>query len=86
MVWLFPLGNRKRILLKGYAHFPIPSAMLVYFYQMQNTWNTETLGLNCKNIVVWLQGSLLYNEYIVYNVDQIKMRYALHVSFNPKRR
>ncbi|GJN05298.1 hypothetical protein PR202_ga22916 [Eleusine coracana subsp. coracana] len=35
---------------------------------------------------MWLQGSLLYNEYIVYNVDQIKMRYALHVSFKPKRR
>ncbi|XP_078168947.1 poly(ADP-ribose) polymerase isoform X2 [Carex rostrata] len=27
-------------------------------------------------------GSLLYNEYIVYNVDQIKMRYLLHVDFN----
>lgn len=31
------------------------------------------------------RGSLLYNEYIVYNVDQIRMRYVLHVSFNFKR-
>ena len=35
---------------------------------------------------LWLQGSLLYNEYIVYNIDQIRMRYVLHVSFNFKRR
>ncbi|XP_062210305.1 poly [ADP-ribose] polymerase 2-A-like [Phragmites australis] len=32
------------------------------------------------------KGSLLYNEYIVYNVDQIRMRYVLHVSFSFKRR
>nr|CAB3473102.1 unnamed protein product [Digitaria exilis] len=32
------------------------------------------------------RGSLLYNEYIVYNVDQIRMRYVLHVTFNFKRR
>ncbi|KAM0878797.1 hypothetical protein ACQ4PT_034651 [Festuca glaucescens] len=32
------------------------------------------------------RGSLLYNEYIVYNIDQIRMRYVLHVSFNFKRR
>nr|CAB3477137.1 unnamed protein product [Digitaria exilis] len=32
------------------------------------------------------RGSLLYNEYIVYNVDQIRMRYVLHVNFNFKRR
>ncbi|KAK3164340.1 hypothetical protein QOZ80_1AG0016250 [Eleusine coracana subsp. coracana] len=31
------------------------------------------------------RGSLLYNEYIVYNVDQIRMRYVLHVNFNFKR-
>ncbi|KAK6120189.1 hypothetical protein DH2020_046095 [Rehmannia glutinosa] len=30
-------------------------------------------------------GSLLYNEYIVYNVEQIRMRYVVHVNFNPKR-
>jgi hypothetical protein len=41
---------------------------------------------NILNIVAWLQGSLLYNEYIVYNVEQIRMRYVLHVSFNFKRR
>uniref|UniRef100_A0A0D9V0P4 Poly [ADP-ribose] polymerase n=1 Tax=Leersia perrieri TaxID=77586 RepID=A0A0D9V0P4_9ORYZ len=32
------------------------------------------------------RGSLLYNEYIVYNIDQIRMRYVLHVSFNFKKR
>lgn len=32
------------------------------------------------------RGGLLYNEYIVYNVDQIRMRYVLHVNFNFKRR
>ncbi|WOL12197.1 hypothetical protein Cni_G20962 [Canna indica] len=31
-----------------------------------------------------LQCSLLYNEYIVYNVEQIQMRYVLHVTFNFK--
>ncbi|GER24726.1 poly [ADP-ribose] polymerase family protein [Striga asiatica] len=29
-------------------------------------------------------GALLYNEYIVYNVDQIRMRYVVHVKFNFK--
>ncbi|OIW12972.1 hypothetical protein TanjilG_15421 [Lupinus angustifolius] len=28
------------------------------------------------------KGSLLYNEYIVYNVEQIRMRYVVHVNFN----
>ncbi|KAB1202320.1 Poly [ADP-ribose] polymerase 2 [Morella rubra] len=28
------------------------------------------------------QGCLLYNEYIVYNVDQIRMRYLIQVNFN----
>ncbi|GMH03906.1 hypothetical protein Nepgr_005745 [Nepenthes gracilis] len=31
------------------------------------------------------KGSLLYNEYIVYSVDQIKMRYIIQVNFNFKR-
>ncbi|XP_022953703.1 poly [ADP-ribose] polymerase 2-like [Cucurbita moschata] len=31
------------------------------------------------------KGALLYNEYIVYNVDQIRMRYVLQVTFNFKR-
>lgn len=30
------------------------------------------------------KGSLLYNEYIVYNVEQIRMRYLVHVNFNFK--
>ncbi|KAL2323662.1 hypothetical protein Fmac_028041 [Flemingia macrophylla] len=29
-----------------------------------------------------IKGDLLYNEYIVYNVDQIRMRYVVHVNFN----
>lgn len=33
-----------------------------------------------------LQGDLLYNEYIVYNVEQIRMRYVIHVNFNFKTR
>ncbi|KAF6173587.1 hypothetical protein GIB67_022946 [Kingdonia uniflora] len=32
-----------------------------------------------------LKTSLLYNEYIVYNVDQIRMRYIVQVNFNFKR-
>ncbi|CAO2173740.1 unnamed protein product [Urochloa humidicola] len=32
------------------------------------------------------RGCLLHNEYIVYDVDQIRMRYALHVKFNFRRR
>ncbi|KAJ7977582.1 Poly [ADP-ribose] polymerase [Quillaja saponaria] len=31
------------------------------------------------------KGSLLYNEYIVYNVDQIRMRYIVNVNFNYKQ-
>ncbi|KAK4418123.1 Poly [ADP-ribose] polymerase 2 [Sesamum alatum] len=31
------------------------------------------------------KGSLLYNEYIVYNVEQIRMRYLVQVNFNYKR-
>ncbi|CBI36874.3 unnamed protein product, partial [Vitis vinifera] len=31
------------------------------------------------------KGGLLYNEYIVYNVDQIRMRYVVQVTFNFKR-
>ncbi|KAM1001744.1 hypothetical protein FF1_008223 [Malus domestica] len=30
------------------------------------------------------KGSLLYNEYIVYNVEQIRMRYVVKVKFNFK--
>ncbi|KAL5701309.1 NAD(+) ADP-ribosyltransferase [Ranunculus cassubicifolius] len=30
-------------------------------------------------------GGLLYNEFIVYNVDQIRMRYVIQVNFNFKR-
>lgn len=30
------------------------------------------------------QGGLLYNEYIVYNADQIRMRYVIQVNFNYK--
>ncbi|KAM3687873.1 hypothetical protein ACJW31_10G107300 [Castanea mollissima] len=30
------------------------------------------------------KGDLLYNEYIVYNVDQIRMRYIIQVNFNFK--
>ncbi|KAL8548706.1 hypothetical protein ACS0TY_007826 [Phlomoides rotata] len=30
------------------------------------------------------KGSLLYNEFIVYNVEQIRMRYLVHVNFNFK--
>lgn len=29
-----------------------------------------------------IKGDLLYNEYIVYNVEQIRMRYVVHVNFN----
>ncbi|XP_021763201.1 poly [ADP-ribose] polymerase 2-like [Chenopodium quinoa] len=32
-----------------------------------------------------IKGSLLYNEYIVYNVDQIRMRYVIQVKFNHNR-
>ncbi|KAI3679926.1 hypothetical protein L2E82_50906 [Cichorium intybus] len=31
------------------------------------------------------KASLLYNEYIAYNVDQIRMRYVVHVNFNFKK-
>ncbi|KAG5514214.1 hypothetical protein RHGRI_035572 [Rhododendron griersonianum] len=34
---------------------------------------------------VGTKGALLYNEYIVYNVDQIRMRYLVQVDFNFRR-
>ncbi|TKY52511.1 Poly of ADP-ribose polymerase 2 [Spatholobus suberectus] len=33
-----------------------------------------------------IKGDLLYNEYIVYNVEQIRMRYVVHVNFNFRTR
>lgn len=36
------------------------------------------VSANAKNT------SLLYNEYIVYNTDQIKMKYLLRVDFQYK--
>ncbi|KOM54401.1 hypothetical protein LR48_Vigan10g029300 [Vigna angularis] len=33
-----------------------------------------------------LKSELLYNEYVVYNVEQIRMRYIVHVNFNFKNR
>jgi poly [ADP-ribose] polymerase len=53
-------------------------------FQMRVPCGAQTLYLR-NNTVVWLQACLRYNDYIVYNVDQIKMRYALHVTFNFKR-
>lgn len=41
--------------------------------------------LNLISFMFFLQGDLLYNEYIVYNVDQIRMRYVVQVNFNFKR-
>ncbi|KAJ1402366.1 WGR domain [Sesbania bispinosa] len=42
------------------------------------------LGKPTKNLGI--KGALLYNEYIVYNVEQIRMRYIVHVNFNFKTR
>ncbi|WJX19918.1 Poly [ADP-ribose] polymerase 2 [Trifolium repens] len=33
-----------------------------------------------------IKGSLWHNEYIVYNVEQIKMRYVVNVKFNFRTR
>ncbi|XP_027363391.1 poly [ADP-ribose] polymerase 2 [Abrus precatorius] len=43
------------------------------------------LGKPKKNLGI-MGGDLLYNEYIVYNVEQIRMRYIVHVNFNFKNR
>ncbi|WVY95859.1 hypothetical protein V8G54_028010 [Vigna mungo] len=42
------------------------------------------LGKPEKNLC--LKSELLYNEYVVYNVEQIRMRYIVHVNFNFKNR
>ena len=44
---------------------------------------------NLFKVIMWfaivaLQCSLMYNEYIVYNPAQIRMRYLLQVRFNYK--
>ncbi|CAI8603764.1 unnamed protein product [Vicia faba] len=45
---------------------------------------TVPLGKPKKNSGI--KGDLLYNEYIVYNVEQIRMRYVVNVKFNFRRR
>lgn len=39
------------------------------------------LSIQGDVLLFLLQGHLLYNEYIVYNVDQIRMRYVVQVNF-----
>lgn len=85
MVWLSPLGNLNRNLPKGYVGFCSELPQLHCFFKCKSHMLLKDFA-NILNIVAWLQGSLLYNEYIVYNVEQIRMRYVLHVSFNFKRR
>jgi poly [ADP-ribose] polymerase len=41
------------------------------------------LGVGKKNETI--RTSLLYNEYIVYRIEQIKLKYLLRVKFNYKK-
>lgn len=55
---------------------------VTFFLHKHQTF--ETKG-KCYHELKWIihlfQGSLLYNEYIVYNVEQIRMRYIVQVNF-----
>ena len=78
-----PLGKPKQEPSKRVCTFPCCIYMVIIYFQMQIPYGKHR---NCENTALWLQGDLLYNEYIVYNVDQIRMRYVLIVNFNFKRR
>ena len=56
-----------RLMLSGIDR--ILSPQMLRCFPLINTWS-------------WLQASLQYNEYIVYNPAQIRMRYLLQVHFN----
>lgn len=68
--------------------FSMSSPLLGLFCLLDNIYAGHLIRmLNCSYICTFkcfLQGDLLYNEYIVYNVDQIRMRYVIQVNFNFK--
>ena len=91
MVSSFPWENQNRVSVARYGslfsnlqiRFPclVPKQISCFFHILIDYCYNSDLN-NC----FWFscQGALLYNEYIVYNVDQIRMRYLLQVNFHFK--
>lgn len=58
------------------------------FASIQSVLDTKKVIVPCGELVplrdeaTRKQCTLNYNEYIVYNVNQILMRYALHIKFD----
>ncbi|XP_052161977.1 poly [ADP-ribose] polymerase 2-A [Oryza glaberrima] len=89
------LGEMNELLNADYDANNLPKGKLSTKGVGQTEPNTAESKITDDGVVVPLgkpkaepskRGSLLYNEFIVYNVDQIRMRYVLHVSFNFKKR
>ncbi|KAK1664754.1 hypothetical protein QYE76_052913 [Lolium multiflorum] len=89
------LGDMNELLTADYNANELPKGKLSTKGVGQMAPNIAESKITDDGVVVPLgkpkeepskRGSLLYNEYIVYNIDQIRMRYVLHVSFNFKRR
>ncbi|KAM0850930.1 hypothetical protein ACQ4PT_052762 [Festuca glaucescens] len=89
------LGDMNELLTADYNANDLPKGKLSTKGVGQMAPNIAESKITDDGVVVPLgkpkeepskRGSLLYNEYIVYNIDQIRMRYVLHVSFNFKRR
>ncbi|CAM0881176.1 unnamed protein product [Alopecurus aequalis] len=89
------LGDMNELLVADYNANNLPKGKLSTKGIGQMAPNIAESKITDDGVVVPLgkpkeepskRGSLLYNEYIVYNIDQIRMRYVLHVSFNFKRR
>lgn len=88
------LGDMNELLVADYNANNLPKGKLSTKGVGQMAPNIAESKVTDDGVVVPLgkpkeepskRGSLLYNEYIVYNIDQIRMRYVLHVSFNFKR-
>lgn len=79
MVLLSPLGSQKSKWALRYKLF------LDSFFVDYSTFSSIMFKL-IDLLLIYLQGCLLYNEYIVYNVEQIRMRYVVQVNFDFKRK
>lgn len=79
---LFPLGSPKRIQALRYFYFN-KKVQAFKFVDDDDDLLHDSITIIYRFV---LQGDLLYNEYIVYNVEQIRMRYVVNVKFNFRKR
>jgi poly [ADP-ribose] polymerase 2/3/4 len=84
---IVPLGKPKtNSRIKVWTNFFCPNQNKVKFLSVHTFVDAyhdliHIIIILC-HFVLQLQGNLLHNEYIVYNVEQIRMRYVVNVRFN----